>query len=127
MKKKILLIDNDSTYLYIVKQLLKKHAIVGETITAENGSEALELLKTYHKQGELPHVIISDIEMPIMNGITFLKELESLKLVDHTSTRIVLNSIYSHYAKMEWSVANHMIAYFQKPLMHEHILTILND
>ncbi|WP_162426078.1 response regulator [Pontibacter pudoricolor] len=127
MKKKILLIDNDSTYLYIAKQLLKKHAIVGETVTAENGSEALELLKTYHEKGELPHVIISDIEMPVMCGITFLKELERLKLVDHTFTKIVLNSIYTKYAKMEWSVANHTIPYFQKPLLHEHIHTILSD
>ncbi|MER2996633.1 response regulator [Pontibacter populi] len=127
MKKKILLIDNDSTYLYIVKQLLKKHAIVGETITAENGSEALELLKTYHEKGELPQVIISDIEMPVMCGITFLKELENLKLVDHTFTKIVLNSIYTKYATMKWSIANHTIAYYPKPLLHEHILTILSD
>ena len=127
MKKKILLIDNDTTYLYILKQLLKKHAIVGETVTAENGSEALELLKIDYKMSKMPHLIISDMEMPIMNGFLFLKELEILKLVDYTLTKIVFNSSNSRYAELDWSVKMPAVAYFPKPLLNEHLLTILSN
>lgn len=127
MKKKILLIDDDATYLYILKQLLKKHDIVGKIVTAESGSEALDILKIDFRMCEMPLVIISDIEMPDMNGISFLKELESLKLVDYTITKIVLNSSNSRYDALDWSLESPTVVYFQKPLLYEHILTILSD
>ncbi|MEJ8757215.1 response regulator [Pontibacter sp. H259] len=124
-EKKILLVDNDTTYLYIVKQLLKKHAIVGETVTAENGLEALEILKTDHRIGEMPQIIITDMEMPIMDGTIFLKELAALKLIDHTFTKIVVNSSNTQYTTMNWTLKIPAPAFFQKPLLAEHILTIL--
>ncbi|MFD2513233.1 response regulator [Pontibacter locisalis] len=127
MKKKILLIDDDSTYIYILKQLLKKHDEVGEIVTAESGSEALGILKSDFEMCQMPVVIISDIEMPVMNGILFLRELESLKLVDHRITKIVLNSNNSRYDDMDWSVESPDIVYFQKPLNFKKILLILSD
>lgn len=127
MKKKILLIDDDTTYLYILKQMLKKHDIIGEIVTAGNGSEALEILKIDHKMGDLTHLIISDIEMPVMNGITFLKELERLKLVDYTLTKVVLNSNNARYTMLDWSIESPTVVYFQKPLKNKDLLTILGD
>lgn len=127
MKKKILLIDDDSTYIYILKQLLKKHDGVGEIVTAGNGSEALEILKIDYEMDELPEIIISDIEMPIMSGIIFTQELEKLKLLDYTLTKVILNSNNSRYAELDWSVGIPAIIYFQKPLLNKHLLTILGE
>ncbi|GAB3195406.1 CheY-like chemotaxis protein [Pontibacter aydingkolensis] len=127
MKKKILLIDDDSTYIYILKQLLKKHDGEGEIVTAGNGSKALEILKIDYEMDELPEIIISDIEMPIMSGIIFTQELEKLKLLDYTLTKVILNSNNSRYAELDWSVGIPAIIYFQKPLLNKHLLTILGE
>lgn len=127
MKKKILLIDDDATYLFLVKKQLEKHLMVGEIVTAANGLEALEILKRDHEAGELPQVIISDIKMPVMGGITFSKELERLKLVDYAATKVVLNSSRVHYSKLDWSTESPTIEFFPKPLTQEQLLTILAD
>jgi two-component system chemotaxis response regulator CheY len=42
-----------------------------ETLEAANGKEALALL-----DGERLHLIISDVNMPVMNGIEFVKALK---------------------------------------------------
>lgn len=47
-------------------------------IFAPNGEEALKMAKE-----ETPDIIISDIMMPIMDGIAFIKELKTNKLTDH--------------------------------------------
>jgi len=44
-------------------------------LTASNGIEALEMMKN----GNIPDSIISDIQMPEMNGIKFLEELKISK------------------------------------------------
>lgn len=60
---KLLLVEDDSTFSYIVKNELQE--IIGgyEVITATNGAEGLKAWKEYH-----PDIIISDIDMPVMNG-----------------------------------------------------------
>lgn len=127
MKKNILLIDDDATYIYLLKHQLKKHRIVGEIVTACNGSEALEIIKRGFESGELPQVIISDIEMPLMSGITFYNEIARLKLIDYAVTRVLLNSSNSQYTVLDWSVESPHVVYFSKPLTEENLLTILAD
>lgn len=125
MKKKILLIDDDASYIFLVKLLLKRYDTVGEIVTATNGSEALEILKSDYEIGEAPQVIISDIEMPVMGGMMFTQELDKLKLVDYTSTKIVLNSNDIRYADVDWSAKIPAVVYFEKPLLDKQLLSIL--
>ena len=60
---KLLLVEDDPTFSYIVKSGLQE--IIGgyEVITAMNGKEGLKAWEEYH-----PDIIISDIDMPVMNG-----------------------------------------------------------
>ncbi|MCL4104091.1 UNVERIFIED_CONTAM: hypothetical protein GTU68_034953 [Idotea baltica] len=43
-----------------------------ETITAENGMVAIDMLNTTHR---LPDVILLDVEMPVKDGIQTLREI----------------------------------------------------
>jgi two-component system chemotaxis response regulator CheY len=43
--------------------------------TAENGSAALEWFRTTH---EPPDVVITDVHMPVMDGLTFIQQLRAL-------------------------------------------------
>ena len=67
---KLLLVEDDPTFSYIVKSGLQE--IIGgyEVITAMNGKEGLKAWEEYH-----PDIIISDIDMPVMNGYQMVERI----------------------------------------------------
>ena len=65
-KNKILIVDDDPAIVYFLKAILEED---GPVETAENGQEALQLTMSNNFD-----VIISDIDMPILNGIEFYKQ-----------------------------------------------------
>ena len=74
MIKKILVVDDSATLRASVNYTLKSAGF--ETINAVNGADGLEKLAEAHKQGDQIGMIISDINMPFMDGITFIKEVK---------------------------------------------------
>jgi type IV pilus assembly protein PilB len=74
-EKKVLVADDNGIILKTVSKVLKSKNYI--TITAENGLEALRLASE-----EKPDLIITDLLMPKMDGITLIK-----KLKDQSSTR----------------------------------------
>ena len=70
MSKKIMIIDDSNTMRKIISRSLRQAGLEFETILeAGDGQAALDLLNQ-----EKPDVILSDINMPNMNGIEFLKQ-----------------------------------------------------
>lgn len=75
---KVLLVDDEVDLLDILK--MDMESLGFEALTANNGQEALEIMKKV-KEGKLwVNAVLSDINMPIMNGLLFLKELRALGL-----------------------------------------------
>ena len=58
-----------------VRELLSKRLekIVKNLYVAQNGQEGLELFKKYEKEIDL---IITDVNMPILNGLDMVKEIK---------------------------------------------------
>jgi DNA-binding NtrC family response regulator len=75
---KVLLVDDEVDLLDILK--MDMESLGYEALTANNGQEALNIMKKV-KDGSLwINAVLSDINMPIMNGLVFLKELRALGL-----------------------------------------------
>jgi len=68
--KKILVVEDALSVRKILESVLSKE---GDVVTTENGSEALEWLQ----EGNMPDLIVCDIQMPVMTGEDFVKELKS--------------------------------------------------
>ncbi|OUL23332.1 histidine kinase [Nostoc sp. RF31YmG] len=81
--QKILLIDDDPTYRYLVKQLLVNTPL--SILEAENGQEGLNLARR-----EQPSAIVLDLEMPDISGFDVLKQLK-----DNSVTQSIPVIIYS--------------------------------
>ncbi len=78
MKSLILLVDDDKDLLFTVRLLLEENDY--EVITASNGKKALNLLSAAER---LPDVIISDVNMPEMDGLEFFHYIsENSRLKD---------------------------------------------
>lgn len=74
MKKNILIVDDSPTLRASVN-----FALAGKgynVFQAENGEKGLEKLKTTRKRKERINLIISDIDMPRMNGFEFLEAVK---------------------------------------------------
>jgi two-component system chemotaxis response regulator CheY len=71
-KKTILVVDDSAT---IVMSLRNNLEIAGYDVeSASNGQEALDKLKS----GVKPNLIITDVNMPVMGGLAFIKEARKL-------------------------------------------------
>ncbi|MGE4291541.1 MAG: response regulator [Desulfovibrio sp.] len=71
MNKRILVIDDEKPTLRIFRLLLSAYGY--EVHTAENGQEGLEVFETVR-----PDIVLTDIKMPIMDGIEVLKNIKRI-------------------------------------------------
>jgi two-component system chemotaxis response regulator CheY len=71
MAKTILIIDDSASLRQVVKIALAGAGY--EVLEAGNGQEALKLL-----DGRKIHLIVSDVNMPVMDGISFVKAAKQL-------------------------------------------------
>lgn len=130
MKKvKILLVDDDTTYLFITKKILEQQQNVEQINTFMNGLEALTYLKQHSKEENiLPNILFLDLFMPIMDGWEFLNEFTEVKSnnLNKITIYICTSSISPHdveRAKKISSVSDYII----KPISKIKLVDILNQ
>jgi two-component system chemotaxis response regulator CheY len=92
MTKRVLTVDDSKTMLQMLQFALKQGGF--EVIQGENGQEGLDLLESNHID-----VIITDINMPVMDGITFIKELR--KKPKNKATPVLILTTESSQSKKE--------------------------
>ena len=76
----ILLVEDDEVDVMNVQRAFKKNKINDPLYIANNGLEALVLLRGNGNPASIPpqqRIILLDLNMPKMNGIEFLRELRS--------------------------------------------------
>lgn len=74
MKKLILVVDDSKTVRASLEYTLGKAGY--DVVSANDGTDGLRRLNELKKKGKRPAMIISDINMPEMDGITFVKEVK---------------------------------------------------
>ena len=104
-KKRILIVEDNESLAEILSIVLENE---GNVEIAENGSEGLsKLSNTYFD------VIISDVEMPIMNGIEFYNE--AIKSDSNIRKRFIFCTGSSEENHLEFIHKNNL-RYMKKPL-----------
>ncbi|MEI7905353.1 MAG: response regulator [Candidatus Firestonebacteria bacterium] len=81
-KKIILLVEDNSSDVALTKRAFEKSKIINQLIVIEDGKEALEYLQgTGAYSGRdiniLPIVVLLDIKLPLLDGITVLKTIRN--------------------------------------------------
>lgn len=70
-ERKILIVEDAVDIRYLLKSLFEAEGFA--VVQAGNGQEALDIL---HAAGPLPHLILLDLMMPIMDGYEFRSKQE---------------------------------------------------
>ncbi len=89
---------------------------VGELKTASNGEEGLEIFKTFH-----PDIVITDINMPKMNGLDMAKNIKSIS----PNTPIIVTSAYSDSDYIIKAIEIGINRYVLKPIDVDELLTMI--
>jgi len=76
MITRVLIVDDNSTNLYMLESLLKGYGL--EVTSAENGKDALNKARL-----NPPDLIVSDILMPVMDGYTLCRQWKSDEQLKH--------------------------------------------
>jgi CheY-like chemotaxis protein len=84
-----LFVEDDKDDQDLFKLAFKMAGIKNELIILNNGEEALQYIK---KSKKAPFVIISDINMPKMNGLEFLEEVKDGKMAQFKSIPFLIIS-----------------------------------
>ena len=86
----ILLVEDDEIDVMAIRRALKKTKIANPLHLAKDGVEALEKLRA----GTIPspHVVLMDLNMPRMDGITCLEEIRTDKNLKQTVVFILTTS-----------------------------------
>ena len=113
MTKRILVIDDSASLRQVVSIALSGAGY--EVICAEDGQEALAKL-----DGSKFHLAICDVNMPVMDGITFVKEAK--KLPDYRFMPIIMLTTESRESRKREGQMAGAKAWVVKPFRPEQIL-----
>lgn len=109
MNLKVLIVEDEPTMRIVIKQVLTKINLhVKQIYEAENGKEGLNVLKRNHID-----LILTDIDMPEMNGLEMLSYIQTHPHFDEVPT-IVISSINDK--RLVNAVIDSGMGYVQKPL-----------
>lgn len=114
----VLLIEDSATTRQIIARTLKAAGF--QVALAEHGAEALELLRTLH-----PTLILSDREMPVMNGMSLCRELH--QKAEFTGIPFVMMSGSGEKSVMRQAMQFGAAAFLVKPFNLEQLVITLEQ
>lgn len=118
-RKKILLVDDSSTALLMEQMVLKNRADI-ELIFAHDGQEAVE--KT---QSESPDLIVMDVVMPRMSGTEACRQIRGVEATRHIP--IILVTTRGEPENVEIGYASGCNDYVMKPINGSELVTKIED
>ncbi len=127
-KKTVLLVDDDQVVHFINRKLLDTSQIAEYVGVAHNGVEALIFIKDFFQKNQtVPDVIFLDINMPVMNGFTFVEQLKTLTHLPYEKIKIILLSSSFHSKDKEMAIQLGIEHYLNKPLSVQNIYKLLDE
>lgn len=117
MAKTILIVDDSASVRQVVSIALKGAGY--DVIEGVDGKDALSKLT-----GQKVHLIISDVNMPNMDGITFVKELK--QLAAYKFTPVIMLTTESQEGKKQEGQAAGAKAWVVKPFQPAQMLAAVS-
>ena len=118
MSKVICIIDDDPIYQFLINKIIGNSEADHEVLFFKNGKEALDYF-TLDLNKNLPEIILLDLEMPVMDGWDFLKEIDKLQ-IEKPDIYIVSSSI-SHEDREKVKAFPKIKGHFSKPINSDKI------
>ncbi|MDI7258749.1 MAG: response regulator [Thermodesulfobacteriota bacterium] len=116
--KKVLIVDDEETLTWSMSKSLSKDKDKYEVIIANNGKEALNLLKKSDVD-----LVISDIRMPDINGLDLLVRIKK----EYPQTKVIIMTAYGSSDVQKEANRRGSLYYIEKPFEINDIRKIIID
>lgn len=120
-EKPILLVEDDQIDIMTVRRALRDLSVPNALVTTENGEEAIQYLIN---STVIPCLILLDLNMPVMNGIEFLKVVKSDARLKYIPVVVLTTSVEQRdiYDSYELGIAGYMA----KPVDYRKFLDLMH-
>ncbi|MBT3489520.1 MAG: response regulator [Gammaproteobacteria bacterium] len=115
-ERSILMVDDDPLLLEVVSEELADRGY--QVITISRPETVMEYLDT-----ALVDLMLLDLKMPLMDGITLLKEIEK----QHAELPVIILTGHGDVGSASESMRHGAIGYLQKPILMEKLVTEVDE
>lgn len=120
VKMRTLIVDDSSLMRKMVERALRLAGLdMDEVVQAGNGEEALQVLRAEVTKGLVLNLIISDINMPVMNGLEFLEQRQKENLAQ--GVPVIMITTEGSEAYVRRAIAAGATGYICKPFIPDQI------
>ena len=124
-KINLLVIDDDDINIFIIKKIVEKTGFDIEMVAKSNGKLAIDYLEEVTAQNAaFPHLILIDINMPVMNGWEFIEAYEALDFKKDADLYILSSSVYENDIEKTKSYKS-VKGFISKPLSMERLTELI--
>ena len=126
-QKNILVVDDDDINLFIIKKVIEKSIFDINLTIKKDGLQAFNYLKTLSESKQkLPDILITDINMPVMNGWELIENCLASDFLEHTNLYILTSSVFEE--DLERSKKHPKLnGFISKPLSFDVLNQLMNE
>ncbi|SFE48348.1 two-component system, response regulator YesN [Paenibacillus catalpae] len=112
----ILIVDDEPRHLRGMAGMIQSMRPAAKVMTAKDGEAALALVRE-----ERPDVVLSDIQMPNLDGLSFLQQLKEEEL----QSKVVMVSAYNLFEYAQKAIRHGAFDYLLKPIDRDKVEAVL--
>lgn len=123
-KINLLVIDDDDINIFIIKKIVEKTGFSVNMVAKTNGQLAIDYLEEITEQPEaFPHLILIDINMPVLNGWEFIEAYEKMNISNEVDMYMLSSSVYEN--DIEKAKTYHVVkGFISKPLSIDRLVEL---
>src|SRR5690625_2290587 len=121
-KISVCIVDDNRELVHIIKQYLNEQSDIEVIGTAYNGRECLNMLEDLE-----PDILILDIIMPHIDGLTVLKTLQEQESNIHNKVDVIMLTAFGQEDVMRQAVDFGVSYFFLKPFDLENLTSKIRE
>ncbi|MDJ0621463.1 MAG: response regulator, partial [Desulfocapsaceae bacterium] len=111
----ILVVDDEPNYLVVLSELLREEGF--EVYTAAGGNDGLTVIQEVDLD-----LVITDMQMPVMDGLQFLQEIKKI----NGELPVIIITAFAEVDKAVEAMQNGAFSYIAKPFSNDELVVNIN-